>query len=117
ELDVRKRRLCFREMFGQRPAGQEVHLEGTDHPLRVARLNASRRLHIDALQQSMQALGPATIGDGLEPPAKVRVAPGSGKEAARESAIVKAGPTDDDRKTMPRVDISDGRGRIARELR
>ena len=45
------------------------------------------------------------------------VAPGPGKQPARQRAVVEAGAADENRQPPARVDVADRRGRVARVLR
>ena len=105
-------------MRGQRPAGQEVHLERAHEPLQIARLDPRRRL-ADRRARSIRCrhVDAAPLGDRLEPRAQRRVAPGPGKQAARQRAVVEAGAADENRQPAARVDVADHRRRVARVLR
>ena len=111
---VGQRRHGRRKMLGHRPACQEIHLERAHHAFAIARLDAHGRF-ADRRAASMRCRysTPRRAAIALEPLAHRRVGAGSRKEPAHERPIVEAGAADDDRPVAARIDVLDGRHRIA----
>ena len=100
-------------MRRQRPAREKEHFERADDALQIARLDARGRRRVDAAQHAVQRRNAAPPGNRLEAPAQGGVATRSGKQAARERAIVEPGPAHDHRQPAATVNVANGRRRVA----
>src|SRR5436190_23937316 len=95
-------------MRGKRPAREKEHFERTDDTLQIARLDARRRRSVDAEQHAVQRRNAAPPGNRLETSAQGGVATRSGKQAARERAIVKPGSAHDHREAAATMNVANG---------
>ena len=100
----------------QWPPCQDIHFERANEPLSIARLNADRRLRIDAPEQGMQPIDTPAIRDSLETRAQRFVAAGAGKESPRQRAVIKPRAADENGQPPARRDITDRRRSLARVL-
>ena len=104
-------------MGGQRPPGREIDLERAHETFAVARHDARARAGIHALQQCVQALDAALVGDPVEAGAQLLVRTGPGKQPTRQRAIVEPRAPHENRQPVARMNVPNGRRRVARELR
>src|ERR1043165_9850879 len=102
-------------MIGQRPSGEEVHLEASNEPFSIARQDPSCRWRIEPCDHAMQELDTPAVGNVLQPPAQAIVGRGPGKESPDERAIVQTGAADENRLPSTRVDLPHSGSRLARK--
>ncbi len=111
---VGQRRSRRREMLGQGTAGHDPNLERADQPLHIRNLDTLGGSGIDLCQPAMQAFRATPRRGALEPAPQRLVAPRPLEHAARQRAVIKPRPADENRQLPARGDGANHRRRLAR---